>query len=63
MQRQINKVLSDQGIGTKSQQALKDQYLENKKQNKKLSKENIKLEKERKYLIKQTKKKLKKKGH
>lgn len=63
LQREVNKLLSKKGIETKSQEALKDQYLENKKLSKKINSENLKLEKEKKYLIKKNKRKLKKKGH
>ena len=62
-QRLARKQLQNTGIGTKSQQALKLQYEENKLERKKKSKEQREAEKERLFELKQQKRKEKHKGH
>jgi hypothetical protein len=61
--REIKKVTSQKGIGTKAQEALKLQYEKNKEEHKKETKEDRELDKERKYYLKQKKKLEKHKGH
>lgn len=60
---EARKQTQNTGIGTKSQQALKLQQEENKKERKTLSKEQLKAEKERKFELKQAKRKEKHRGH
>lgn len=62
MQRKIKKQLSDVGIGTRSQQALKAQYEENKIERKKITREQKEEENERKFLLRQEKRKQKHRG-
>ena len=62
-QRNAKKQLSEAGIGTKSQQALKKQREEMKIERKQKSREQKEAEKQRLFEIKQQKKKEKKKGH
>ncbi|WP_035289353.1 YjdF family protein [Clostridium sp. KNHs214] len=63
MQRKIRKETKNEGIGTKAQIALKEQFEENKLINKKINKERKNEMEERKFQLKQTKKKEKHKGH
>ncbi len=63
MQREARKQTLTTGIGTKSQQALKQQQEENKQERKSISKEMREEEKERKFELKQAKRKEKHKGH
>lgn len=63
MQRIIKKQQSRSGIGTKAQNALKEQYMSNKLQKNKLSKLKKEEEKEKQFKLKQYKKKEKHKGH
>lgn len=63
MQREARKQTLTSGIGTKSQQALKQQQEENKLERKTISKEMREAEKERKFELKQVKRKEKHKGH
>ena len=62
MQRAIQKQLRKQGIGTKSQQALKLQHAESKTARKQKRREQRKVEQERQFAIKQRKRKEKHKG-
>ena len=62
MQRAIKKQLDTQGISTKAQQALKEQYFEGKEARKKQSREVKELEKQRQFDIRQKKRKAKHKG-
>lgn len=62
LQRLISKEIK-KGIGTKSQNLLKEQYKENKKINKKESRLKHEETEREKYLLKQLKKKSRKKGH
>ncbi|MBR3150343.1 MAG: YjdF family protein [Eubacterium sp.] len=62
-QREIRKQMKNTGIGTKSQQALKLQYEENKIERKQMNKEQREAEKVRRFALKQQKKKEKHKGH
>ena len=62
VQRNIRKQVSDKGIGTKSQQALKRQQEQNKTMRKKRTKEQKELEKEQMFFKKQQKRKEKHKG-
>ena len=61
-QRQINIQLSQKGIGTKAQQALKLQQEEGKKERRQISKQLSQAEEQRKFDLKQQKKKEKHKG-
>lgn len=63
MQREIRKQLDSQGVGTKSQQALKLQHDENKLTRKEKSREQREAEKQFQYELRQQKKKQKHKGH
>ena len=63
LQREARKQTLNTGIGTKSQQALKQQQEENKLERKTVCKEIRVAEKERKFELKQTKRKEKHKGH
>ena len=63
MQKKIRKKTKKQGIGTKTQIALKKQYEENKLINKKYHKEQQNQIQERKFQLKQMKKKEKYKRH
>jgi len=63
MQRAIKKQLETQGIGTKSQQALKLQHEENKIIRKEKSREQRVAEKRMQFELRQQKKKQKHKGH
>lgn len=62
MQREIKRQLSDTGIGTKSQQALKLQYEQNKLERKVKSREEKQAEAEHQFELRQQKKKEKHKG-
>ena len=62
-QRNARKQLENTGIGTKSQQALKKQYEENKIKRKQLSREQIEAEKQRQFELKKHKRKEKHRGH
>lgn len=61
--REARKQMVSQGIGTKSQQALKMQQERNKVERKQLSKAEREAERQRKFDLRQTKKKDKHKGH
>ena len=61
--REARKQMVPQGIGTKSQQALKMQQERNKVERKQLSKAAREAERQRKFDLRQTKKKEKHKGH
>lgn len=61
--REARKQMGSQGIGTKSQQALKMQQERNKVERKQLSKAEREAERQRKFDLRQTKKKEKHKGH
>lgn len=63
MQREIKKQVSDAGIGTKAQQALKLQQEQMKTERKIRSKEQRDAEKERMFELKQQKRKEKHRGH
>lgn len=63
MQREIKKQMTDIGVGTKSQQALKLQYEQFKTECKKKSREQKQEEKYRLFELKQLKKREKHKGH
>lgn len=63
MQRAVRKELSQKGLGTKAQQALKLQQEEGKEARKKKSRLEREQEKERLFEIKQEKKKQKHRGH
>ncbi len=63
MQREIKKQMTDTGVGTKSQQALKLQYERFKNERKKKSREQRQEEKDRLFELKQLKKREKHKGH
>ena len=63
MQRAIKKQLETQGVGTKSQQALKLQHEENKTIRKEKSREQREAEKRMQFELRQQKKKQKHKGH
>lgn len=63
MQRKIKKQLSDTGIGTKAQQALKLQQEQGKLERKKISKEQREAEKELQFAIHEQKRKEKHRGH
>ncbi len=62
MQREIKKQMADTGIGTKSQQALKLQHEQFKRERKKKSCEQKQAEKQRLFELKQQKKKEKHRG-
>ena len=61
--REARRQMVSQGIGTKSQQALKMQQERNKVERKQLSKAEREAERQRKFDLRQTKKKEKHKGH
>ena len=63
MQREINKVLSSRGIGTKSQQALRIQQEQGKTERKEKSKEEKEVEDKYKFDLQQLKHKEKHRGH
>ena len=63
MQRNVKRELQEQGIGTKSQQALKLQQEQNKQERKVKSREQKLAEVARMFELKQQKKKAKHKGH
>jgi len=63
MQRDVRKQMQENGIGTKSQQALKMQQEQNKQQRKSKSREQKLAEAERMFELKQQKKKEKHRGH
>ena len=63
MQRNVKRELQEQGIGTKSQQALKLQQEQNKQERKVKSREQKLAEAARMFELKQQKKKAKHKGH
>lgn len=62
VQRQINNQLSQKGIGTKAQQALKLQYEEGKKERRHINKQKKEAEEQRKFELRQEKKKDKHRG-
>ncbi|MDD6490483.1 MAG: YjdF family protein [Clostridia bacterium] len=62
IQREIKQRLEQKGVGTKSQQALKLQYEQNKTERKTVTREMREAEKQRQYELKQKKKKEKHKG-
>lgn len=61
--REAKKRMQSQGIGTKSQQALKLQQEQNKTERKQRSKDEREAEKQRRFDLRQSKKKEKHKGH
>ena len=63
MQREIKRQMTDIGVGTKSQKALKLQYEQFKTECKKKSREQKQEEKDRLFELKQLKKREKHKGH
>jgi len=63
MQREIKKQLENQGVGTKSQQALKLQQEENKIARKEKSREQREAERLMQFELRRQKKKQKHKGH
>lgn len=63
MQRDVRKQMRENGIGTKSQQALKLQQEQNKRERKVKSREQKLVEAERMFELKQRKKKEKHRGH
>ena len=63
MQREVKRQMSDTGIGTKSQQALKLQHEQFKTERKIKSREQKQAEEQRLFELKQQKKKEKHKGH
>lgn len=63
MQRYVKKQISEKGVGTKSQQALKLQQEQNKQERKVKSHLQKELENKRMFEFKQQKKKIKHKGH
>lgn len=63
LQREIHKQMSENGIGTKSQQALKLQQEQRKKQQKANSKEEKLVKEQQRFELKQKKKKEKHRGH
>lgn len=63
MQRDVRKQMQENGIGTKSQQALKMQQEQNKQQRKAKSREQKLAETERMFELKQQKKKEEHRGH
>lgn len=62
IQKEINRQLQDQGIGTKAQQALKLQREQNKLQRKTRNKAQKEAEAERRFMLRQEKKKAKHRG-
>ena len=62
IQRQINNQLSQKGVGTKAQQALKLQHEEGKKERRQNNKQRSEAEEQRKFEMRQEKKKEKHKG-
>ena len=63
MQRNAKKQMQENGIGTKSQQALKMQQERNKQERKLRSRERKETDKQRMFELKQQKKREKYKGH
>ncbi|MDF9824218.1 hypothetical protein M2475_000576 [Breznakia sp. PF5-3] len=63
MQRMITKQLRERGVGTKSQQAIKQQQEEGKEERKKQTKLQREQAKRQRFLLKQAKKKQKHRGH
>ncbi len=63
MQREMHKQLVSQGIGTKSQQALKLQHEENKALRKEISQEQREMERQFQFELRRWKKKQKHRGH
>ena len=63
LQRKVRKETGAGGIGTKAQNALKQQYEANKQEQKKTSREQKELEEQRKFELRQQKKLEKHKGH
>ena len=63
MQRQINKVLQQQGTGTKAQQALKAQHEETRHARKVLSAQEKEAQREHQFSLRQQKKREKHRGH
>ena len=63
MQRNAKKQMQENGIGTKSQQALKMQQEQTKQERKLRSREQKEADKQRMFELKQQKKKEKHKGH
>jgi len=61
--RNVKKMIENNGIGTKSQQALRKQYEEMKTERKLISKEQKEAERERQFDLKQQKRKEKHRGH
>lgn len=63
MQRNVKKQMQENGIGTKSQQALKMQQEQTKQERKLRSREQKEADKQRMFELKQQKKREKHKGH
>ncbi|MDM8312239.1 YjdF family protein [Clostridium cadaveris] len=63
LQRKIKRETKEQGIGTKAQVALKEQYENNKLEKKKHTKLQRSIEESEKFKLKQSKRKEKHKGH
>lgn len=63
MQRAIKRELQNTGMGTKAQQALKEQYAQNKIERKSRSRLQKEAEKQYKFDLKQEKRKEKHRGH
>ena len=63
MQRDVKKQMQENGIGTKSQQALKMQQEHNKQERKVRSRERKEADEQRMFELKQQKKREKRKGH
>lgn len=63
LQKKISRELEKAGTGTKAQNAIKQQYEENKTERRKISREEKELEERQKFEMRQMKKKEKHKGH
>jgi len=63
LQKKISREMEKAGIGTKAQNAIKQQYEENKTERRKTSREKKELEEQQKFELRQMKKKEKHKGH
>ena len=62
-QKDARKVMQEKGVGTKSQQALKQQYEQNKQERKVKNREEKAAKEQRLFELKQQKKKAKRRGH
>ena len=61
--RNARKIMQEKGVGTKSQQALKQQYEQNKQERKVKNREEKAAKKQKLFELKQQKKKAKRRGH